>query len=39
MTVRPPGFGRPRADRREKARDFLVETALRLFSERGYIGV
>lgn len=39
MTVRPPGFGRPRATRREKARDLLVGTALRLFSERGYIGV
>jgi AcrR family transcriptional regulator len=39
MTVRPPGFGRPRAERREKARDLVVETALRLFSERGYIGV
>jgi AcrR family transcriptional regulator len=39
MTVRPPGFGRPRGQRREKARNFLVETALRLFAERGYIGV
>ncbi|MCC3651086.1 MULTISPECIES: TetR/AcrR family transcriptional regulator [Streptomyces] len=39
MTVRPPGFGSPRAERREKARDQVVETALRLFSERGYIGV
>ncbi|WP_404815377.1 TetR/AcrR family transcriptional regulator [Streptomyces thermolineatus] len=39
MTVRPPGFGRTGADRREKARDLLVETALGLFAERGYIGV
>jgi AcrR family transcriptional regulator len=39
MTVRPPGFGRPRAERRAKARDLVVATALRLFSERGYIAV
>ncbi|MEU8249044.1 helix-turn-helix domain-containing protein [Nonomuraea sp. NPDC048916] len=39
MVVRPPGFGRTRNDERERARDQLVDTALRLFAERGYVGV
>lgn len=39
MAVRPPGFGRVGADLRERARDQLLDTALRLFVERGYVGV
>lgn len=39
MTVRPPGLSRPGAERREKARDLVVEAALKLFAERGYIAV
>jgi AcrR family transcriptional regulator len=39
MPVRPPGFGRPGADLRKQARDLLLDTALRLFAERGYVGV
>jgi len=40
MTVRTPGWGgAPRARAREHTRDTVVETALRLFNERGYLGV
>ena len=39
MAVRPPGFGPVGADLRERARDQLLDTALRLFVERGYVGV
>lgn len=39
MAVRSPGFGRARPDQRSLARDLLLDTALRLFVERGYIGV
>ena len=39
MAVRPPGFGPVGADLRERARGDLLDTALRLFVERGYIGV
>jgi AcrR family transcriptional regulator len=39
MAVRPPGFGPVGAGVRERARDQLLDTALRLFVERGYIGV
>jgi AcrR family transcriptional regulator len=39
MAVRPPGFGRARGDQRNQARDHLLDTALRLFVERGYVGV
>lgn len=39
MPVRPPGFGRTAADLRRQARDQLLDTALRLFAERGYVGV
>lgn len=38
--IRPPGFGRTRAElQREKTRDAVVATALRLFTERGYVAV
>ena len=39
MAVRPPGFGRTHADQRSRARDLLLDTALRLFVEKGYVGV
>jgi AcrR family transcriptional regulator len=40
VVIRPPGFGRTRAERqREKTRDAVVATALRLFTERGYVAV
>lgn len=39
MAVRPPGFGPVGADLRERARDQLLDIALRLFVERGYVGV
>lgn len=39
MAVRPPGFGPVGADLRERARDQLLDTALKLFVERGYVGV
>lgn len=39
MTVRSPGFGRTRQDERDRVRGLLLDTALRLFAERGYIGV
>lgn len=39
MAVRPPGFGRTHAGQRGQARDLLLDTALRLFVEKGYIGV
>lgn len=39
MTVRPAGFGHQRSGRREKTREHVIETALRLFAERGYVGV
>ena len=39
MAIRPPGLGRARAEQREKTRDAVVATALRLFTERGYVGV
>jgi AcrR family transcriptional regulator len=39
MAVRSPGFGRGQPDVRSQARDVLLDTALRLFAERGYIGV
>lgn len=39
MAVRPPGFGRTGSDLRGRARDLLLDTALRLFAERGYVGV
>lgn len=40
MVIRPPGFGRTRAElQREKTRDAVVATALRLFTERGYVAV
>lgn len=40
MVVRPPGFGRTRAElQREKTREAVVATALRLFTERGYVAV
>ncbi|WP_067793093.1 TetR/AcrR family transcriptional regulator [Actinomadura formosensis] len=39
MTVRSPGFGRSSQDGRRRVRALLLDTALRLFSERGYVGV
>jgi AcrR family transcriptional regulator len=39
MAARTPGFGRVGADLRERARDQLLDTALRLFVARGYVGV
>lgn len=39
MAVRPPCFGRSGADLRGRAREMLLDTALRLFVERGYVGV
>lgn len=39
MTIRSPGFGRTRQDSRERVRTQLLDTALRLFAEHGYIGV
>jgi AcrR family transcriptional regulator len=39
MAVRPRGFGPVGADLREQARDHLLDTALRLFAEHGYVGV
>lgn len=39
MAIRPPGFGRVGADLRERARDQLLDIALRLFVARGYVGV
>jgi AcrR family transcriptional regulator len=39
MAVRSIGFGRAHADQRSRARDLLLDTALRLFVEKGYIAV
>lgn len=39
MTLRPPGLGGRRSQARAKTREAVVETALRLFSEHGYLGV
>ena len=39
MAIRPPGFGRTGSDPRGRARNLLLDTALRLFAERGYVGV
>jgi AcrR family transcriptional regulator len=39
MPVRPPGFRRPGPDARARARDLLLDVALKLFVERGYIAV
>ncbi|HEX6970140.1 MAG TPA: TetR/AcrR family transcriptional regulator [Micromonosporaceae bacterium] len=39
MPVRQPGFGRVGTQLRERAREMLLDTALRLFVERGYVGV
>ena len=39
MTLRPPGLAGPRGQARARTREAVVETALRLFSERGYLGV
>jgi AcrR family transcriptional regulator len=40
VTVRSPGWGGPaRGQARERTRDAVVETALRLFNEHGYLGV
>jgi AcrR family transcriptional regulator len=40
MTVRAAGLGlRPRSNAREKTRELVIQAALRLFSERGYLGV
>lgn len=40
MTVRPAGLGGgSRSVARERTRELVVQTALRLFSERGYLGV
>jgi AcrR family transcriptional regulator len=39
MAVRPAGFRRTGPDLREQARDRLLDTALRLFAERGYVAV
>jgi AcrR family transcriptional regulator len=39
MAARPPGFGPIGADHRERARRQLLDTALQLFVERGYVGV
>jgi AcrR family transcriptional regulator len=39
MPVRATGFGRTGADLRGQARDRLLDTALRLFAEQGYVGV
>ena len=39
MSVRPAGFAGARGQAREKTRDAVLEAALRLFSEHGYLGV
>lgn len=39
MAVRAAGFRRTGPDPRERARDRLLDTALRLFAERGYVAV
>lgn len=39
MAVRPSGFRRAAADSRERARDRLLDAALQLFVERGYVAV
>ncbi len=39
MTVRPAGLAGARGQAREKTRDAVLEAALRLFSEHGYLGV
>jgi AcrR family transcriptional regulator len=39
MAVRPAGFRRGRVDSRERARDRLLDAALQLFVERGYVAV
>ncbi|MEV4707873.1 TetR/AcrR family transcriptional regulator [Actinoplanes sp. NPDC049316] len=39
MAVRSPGFGWTHAEQRNRARDLLLDTALSLFVEKGYIGV
>lgn len=39
MTVRPAGLGAPGGGARAKNREAVVAAALRLFSERGYLGV
>lgn len=39
MTVRPAGLAGARGQAREKTREAVLEAALRLFSEHGYLGV
>lgn len=39
MAVRPTGFWRGGSDSRERARDRLLDAALQLFVERGYVAV
>lgn len=39
MTVRPAGLAGARGQAREKTRDAVLQAALRLFSEHGYLGV
>lgn len=39
MAIRQPGFDRAGSDLRGRARDQLLDTALALFVERGYVGV
>jgi AcrR family transcriptional regulator len=39
MTVRPAGLAGTRGQAREKTRDAVLQAALRLFSEHGYLGV
>ncbi|HEY0951029.1 helix-turn-helix domain-containing protein, partial [Nocardioides sp.] len=39
MSVRPAGLAGSRGQAREKTREAVLEAALRLFSEHGYLGV